>query len=106
MRLINENPEISSRQIALRVGVSNGSAYYILNALAEKGYIKLVNFKRNPRKRQYAYLLTPEGIREKSILTFRFIKRKRLEFENLRKEIDLLESEFATQVNPESLNDK
>ena len=106
MRLINENPEISSRQIALRVGVSNGSAYYILNALAEKGYIKLVNFKRNPRKIQYAYLLTPEGIREKSILTFRFIKRKRLEFENLRKEIDLLESEFATQINPESLNDK
>ena len=58
---------MSIRQLADAVGVSNGSAYYLITALIEKGFIKLGNFKKNPRKGQYAYLLTPTGIREKSI---------------------------------------
>ena len=94
MRLISKNPELSSRQIAEKVGVSNGSAYYLLSALIEKGYVKLGNFRKNPHKRQYAYLLTPKGIREKYQLTYLFIKRKRDEFEDLRKEIDVLENEL------------
>ena len=93
MRLINENPELSSRQIAKKIGVSNGSAYYILNALKEKGFVKIGNFQKNPKKKQYIYLLTPEGIREKTTLTYRFIKRKREEFANLKDEITLLENE-------------
>ena len=80
MRLIAEDPEISSRQIAERVGVSNGSAYYVLTALIEKGFVKLENFKNSPRKDQYAYILTPKGVREKSILAHRFIERKKNEF--------------------------
>ena len=65
------------------------------NAFVEKGFVKLGNFKNNPRKGQYAYLLTPKGIREKSILIHRFIGRKRTEYENLREEIDALEEEVG-----------
>ena len=93
MRLISGNPEMSTRQVADQVCISNGSAYYVLTALIEKGFVKLGNFKNNPRKGQYAYLLTPKGIREKSFLTHRFIERKRQEFEDLEAEIQALEEE-------------
>ena len=93
MRLISVNPEMSTRQVADEVGISNGSAYYVLTALVEKGFVKLGNFKNNPRKGRYAYLLTPKGLREKSLLTHRFIKRKRQEFEELRVEIKALTEE-------------
>ena len=95
MCLIDENPKMSSRQIADKVGISNGSAYYVLTSLVEKGFVKLGNFKRNPRKGQYAYLLTPKGIREKSLLTHRFIIHKRQEFDALRAEIESLEKEAS-----------
>jgi EPS-associated MarR family transcriptional regulator len=102
MRLIDENSKMSSRQIADKVGIANGSAYYVLTALVEKGFVKLGNFKNNPRKGQYAYLLTPKGIREKSLLTHRFIGRKRQEFDALRAEIESLEEEagLAKDLNP------
>ena len=104
MRLISHNPEMSTRQVADKVGISNGSAYYVLTALVEKGFVKLGNFKKNPHKRQYAYLLTPKGIREKSILTHSFIERKRQEFEDLKAEIQVLEEEagLAPEVIPSS----
>ena len=84
---------MSTRQVADEVRISNGAAYYVLTALVEKGFVKLVNFKNNPRKGQYAYLLTPKGIREKSLLTHRFIERKREEFKVLLAEITVLEEE-------------
>jgi EPS-associated MarR family transcriptional regulator len=93
MRLISVNPEMSTRQVADEVGISNGSAYYVLTALVGKGFVKLGNFKNNARKGQYAYLLTPKGIKEKSLLTHSFIERKRQEFEDLRAEIQALEQE-------------
>ena len=93
MRLISQTPEVSTRQVAEDVGISNGSAYYVLTALVEKGLVKLGNFKNNPRKGQYAYLLTPKGIREKSLLTHSFIERKRAEFDALKAEIAALEEE-------------
>lgn len=93
MRLIANIPELSIRQVADKVGISNGSAYYVLTALVEKGFVKLENFKKNPRKGQYAYLLTPKGIHEKSILTRSFIERKRQEYRNLKAEIEALERE-------------
>ena len=99
MRLLSEKPKMSTRQIAEKIGVSNGYAYYILIALIEKGFIKLENFKISKRKKQYAYLLTPKGIREKRALTVSFIKRKREEFEKLRKEIDALENEVQLEHN-------
>ena len=98
MRLISQNPEMSTRQVADEVGISNGSAYYVLTALVEKGYVKLGNFKKSPRKGQYAYLLTPKGIREKSLLTHSFIERKRQEFAVLKVEIKALEEEAGLVV--------
>ena len=95
MRLIDDNSEMSSRQIADKVGIANGSAYYVLTALIEKGFVKLENFKNSQLKEQYAYLLTPRGIREKSLLTHRFIVRKRQEFNALRAEIESLEEEVG-----------
>ena len=93
IRLINKNPEISTRQIAKKVGISNGAAFYMISALINKGFVKLENFLSNPRKGQYAYLLTPKGIREKSLLTHSFIMRKHEEFEVLKAEIKALEEE-------------
>ena len=98
LRLISCDPEMSSRQVAAAIGISNGSAYYILTALVEKGFVKLENFKQNPRKGSYAHLLTPKGIREKSLLTHRFIKHKRQEFADLRAEIEALEHEAGLTV--------
>ena len=98
MRLISQNPAMSTRQVADEVGISNGSAYYVLTALVEKGFVKLGNFKKNLRKGQYAYLLTPKGIREKSLLMHTFIKRKREEFEVLKGEIKALEEEAGLAV--------
>ena len=98
MRLIYANPEMSTRQVAQEVGISNGSAYYVVTALVEKGFVKLGNFKNSSRKGQYAYLLTPKGIREKSLLTHSFIERKREEFEVLRAEIQALEEEAGLAV--------
>ena len=98
MRLISQNPEMSTRQVADAVRISNGSAYYVLTALVEKGFVKLGNFKKNPRKGQYAYLLTPKGIREKSLLTNGFIERKREEFAVLRAEIKALEEEAGLVI--------
>ena len=108
LRLIAENPEMSTRQVADKVGISNGSAYYVLTALIEKGLVKLGNFKVNPRKGQYAYLLTPRGIREKSLLTHRFIERKKQEFEDLKYEIQVLEEEagLTGEANPTTRGEK
>ena len=64
-----------------------------LLAIASNDNQKLENFKKNPRKDRYAYLLTPKGIREKSILTHKFIKRKRIEYKDLKNEIEALEKE-------------
>ncbi|MDE0985826.1 MAG: MarR family EPS-associated transcriptional regulator [Yoonia sp.] len=100
MRLICEDAEMSTRQIADALGISNGSAYYVLTALVEKGFMKLGNFSSNPRKGQYAYLLTPKGIREKSLLTHSFILRKRQEFEALKVEIATLEAEAGIAGEP------
>jgi EPS-associated MarR family transcriptional regulator len=101
MRLISFNAEVSSRQVADAVGISNGSAYYILAALVDKGFVKLSNFKKNSCRGSNAYLLTLKGIREKSLLILHFIKRKRQEFEDLRAEIETLENEAGFSVGEE-----
>lgn len=86
---------MSTRQVAVEVRISNGSAYYVLNELVEKGFDKLGNLKMNQRKGRYAFLLTPKGIRKMSRLTHCFIQRKREEFEVLKKEIKALEEEAS-----------
>ena len=94
LRLISEDPKVSTRGIASALRISHGSAYYVLSALVEKGLVKLGNFAHNPKKGQYVYLLTPRGVREKTILTKSFIVRKRAEYEEMKNEIEILEREL------------
>ena len=94
-QLINENPQLSTREIAQKVGISNGSAYYLLTSLIDMGFIKLSNFKQNSQKMKYSYLLTPKGIREKSLITSKFLIRKKKEYELLEKEIAELERDLS-----------
>lgn len=96
LRLLNEDPEMSTRQIASKIGISNGSAYYCLTELLKKGMIKLGNFTASKHKGRYAYILTPRGIREKVLLTTKFLERKNREFDELKKEIAALEDEVGT----------
>lgn len=93
MRLISQNPNISTRKIAKEIGVSNGKAFYLLNSLVEKGFVKLENFLINPNKKNYIYLLTPRGVKEKYRLTLDFLERKKKEYIKLKKEILALEKE-------------
>lgn len=95
MRLLSENPSISTREIARRVGISNGAAYYCVTALVEKGFVKLKNFAQSKTKANYIYELTPRGIRVKAALTVSFLERKRHEYEDLKLEIERMESELG-----------
>ena len=95
LRLIHKYGDISTRELAMRMQISNGAAYYVLNALIEKGYVKANNFKNNPNKSGYFYLLTADGLREKSRLTGKFILRKKAEYQALKAEIEALEREHA-----------
>jgi EPS-associated MarR family transcriptional regulator len=98
LRLIQDNPRISQREIASHVGISVGAAHYCLSALAERGLIKLGNFQASKNKRAYVYLLTPEGIAAKASLTVSFLRRKVAEYEMLKSEIAALESELGEDV--------
>ena len=91
INLISENPNITTRKIAQKVGISNGTAYYLISALVEKGFVKLGNFLSNPNKGKYAYLLTPKGFKEKYKLTLKFLELKKKEFVELENEIKKLE---------------
>ena len=97
MRLLGENPSISTRQIAQKVGISNGAAYYCVTALIEKGFVKLKNFTQSKTKANYIYELTPRGIRAKAALTVSFLERKKHEYEDLKLEIERLESELGVE---------
>lgn len=90
LRLLQENPEMSQRELAAEVGVSVGGMHYVLNALIEKGLVKLGNFTAAEDKRRYAYVLTPKGIARMAALTRAFLVRKTEEYEALRQEIEEL----------------
>ena len=97
LRLIESNPSMSQRQIADELGVSLGGVNYCLRALAEIGWIKVVNFAKSGHKLGYLYLLTPRGIREKTKITASFLAKKHHEYEELRQEIFRLEVELANE---------
>ena len=87
LREIDRKPESSQRRLAGKLGFSLGKLNYCLNALKDKGLIKISNFKRNPNKINYIYVLTPRGLSQKTQLTLNFMKRKMKEYEELKKEI-------------------
>ena len=93
LRKLESNPKLTQRELSQEMGVSLGKVNYCIRKLTEKGLIKISNFKQNPKKMGYVYLLTPEGIEEKTRLSISFLKRKVIEYEILKKEINELKLE-------------
>ncbi|MFN9490497.1 MAG: MarR family EPS-associated transcriptional regulator [Betaproteobacteria bacterium] len=93
LKLIEQNPEINQRALAQELGVSLGKVNYSLRALVAKGLIKANNFKNSRNKKAYMYLLTPQGIAEKTRVTASFLQRKMAEYEALAREIESLKRE-------------
>lgn len=87
MHTLQENPNISQRQLAKKIGLSIGKVNYCLKALIDIGFVKVVNFNNSNQKLKYAYILTPEGIKQKIIITKQFIEKKIQEYEKLKKYI-------------------
>jgi len=100
LRLIEDQPEISQRELARALGVSLGKTHYLMKALLEKGLVKANNFRRSDNKLAYAYLLTPSGIAAKLELTRAFLRLKEDEYQAARDEIERLRRELDTAVPP------
>ena len=88
LRKIKDNPSATQRQLAEDLGFSVGKLNYCLKSLKTKGLIKINNFKKNPNKLNYFYVITPRGISEKTQLTVNFMKRKMAEYDELKKELE------------------
>ena len=95
LRIVEEDPHISQRQLAERLGASLGKTNYLLKALLDKGYIKAGNFLRAADKLKYVYLLTPEGIHAKLRLTRDYLARKEQEYIAMKEEIDHMRAELG-----------
>ena len=100
LKLLDNNPDASQRDIARELGVSLGRVNYCLQALVEKGMVKANSFRRNDTKRDCLYLLTPRGIQEKARVTVRFLKVRLGEYENLKREVAQLQIE-AGRLDPQ-----
>jgi EPS-associated MarR family transcriptional regulator len=97
LKMLQDEPDLSQRELAARLGVSNGMLHYCMRALIEKGMVKLGNFAHSKHHLGYAYLLTPAGIRQKAAMTSDFLKRKMAEYEALQAEIAGLQAEMKGQ---------
>ena len=104
LALLERSPDISQRDLAKALGISLGGVNYSLRALVEKGMVKAQNFSRSERKLAYAYVLTPQGLAEKTKLTARFLKRKLEEYEALKTEIEALQG-FVAGAGVETTTD-
>ena len=93
MRILHDSPDITQRELAVKLGVSVGGLNYCLKALIDKGWVKIQNFSNNKNKLGYAYLLTPAGIVQKASLTSSFLHRKMQEYEALKQEIKQMKQE-------------
>ncbi|MFC4313408.1 MarR family EPS-associated transcriptional regulator [Steroidobacter flavus] len=93
MRLLEENPGMSQRDVARELGISLGKVNYCLQALMRKGWIKATNFKNSQNKAAYMYLLTPRGVEQKANLALEYLQIKMREYENLRAEIEQIRKE-------------
>ena len=95
LRLIEAQPDLSQRDLSRELGMSLGKVNYCLNALVDKGLVKVGNFRNNDNKLSYAYLLTPRGIKSKATITAHFLQRKMAEYESLKVEITQLQREVG-----------
>ena len=101
IRLIEQQPEMSQRQLSHALGLSLGKTHYVLHALLDKGLVKARNFRRSDHRLAYAYVLTPRGLTEKLRLMQTFLARKEAEFEVLQRTIASLRNELDS--HPEGL---
>jgi len=102
LRLLEQHPEYSQRQLAVALGVSLGKTHYLLKALLGKGWVKAQNFQRSDHKLGYLYVLTPHGVRQRLQLTKSFLARKEQEYQMLKNQIVLLREELAAQTEEQS----
>ena len=96
LNLLEKEPDLTQRELAEKLGISLGGVNYCLKCLIDIGHIKAGNFKKNPDKSIYLYLLTPKGIAEKAQLAAGFLKRKMAEYHALKKEIDAIQSKVKS----------
>jgi len=96
MRLLEENPDLTQRELAEKLGISVGGLNYCLKALMHKGLVKMKNFAHSKNKFGYVYILTPSGMVEKAAITHRFLQRKIEEYESLKLEIDALKQDLGS----------
>ena len=104
LRILNEQPDITQRELAEKLGVSVSGFNYCLKALVQKGLVKIQNFSNSNNKLGYVYLLTPEGVTEKAALTTRFLQRKMREYESLKKEIHLMKNDIKSSAVDANVN--
>jgi EPS-associated MarR family transcriptional regulator len=95
LRLLEQRPDLSQRELSEALGLSLGKTHYVLHSLLDRGLVKAGNFRRSGNKLAYAYVLTPTGLREKLRLTRAFLSRKEVEFEQLRRTIAALKNELV-----------
>ncbi len=95
MYILRENPDLTQRELAEKLGISVGGLNYCLKALMEKGMVKMKNFSNSKNKFGYVYVLTPKGVAEKTAITHRFLRRKMDEYEALKAEIKLLKADVG-----------
>jgi EPS-associated MarR family transcriptional regulator len=95
LREITLTPEMTQRELSSRLGISLGKVNFLVNALIQKGLIKAHNFKNSNNKKAYLYYLTPAGFEERAKITYRFLKRKIKEYEQLERDIRQLEQEVS-----------
>jgi len=94
LKILQDNPKVTQRELAKKLGLSLGRTNYVIHALIDKGWVKLSNFKRSDNKLGYLYLLTPKGVNEKTILAQNFLNRKSEEYNRLKEEIEILKNEL------------
>ena len=99
LKLLEQQSDITQRQLAEELGVSLGKTHYLVKSLIDVGWVKLDNFQRSDNKWGYAYLLTPKGIVGKAAITARFLVRKQREYSDLHLEIQRLQEEVKQQQN-------
>ena len=94
LKLLEQQPDMTQRQLAKELNVSLGKTHYLIKSLIDVGWVKLDNLRRSDNKWGYAYLLTPNGIIEKTVITLQFLTRKQREYSDLHLEIQQLQEEI------------
>ena len=93
LKRLQDDPNISQRDLAKDLDISLGKVNYCLKGLMEKGWVKARNFRNSKNKLAYAYYLTPHGMEEKARVTLSFLQYRLKQYENMEREIEELRKE-------------